>query len=241
MRFLEILERAFTVRKCIFCDEVIDYERKEPICDECVPSWLASLDIMCNTCGFDSEFCTCLPQKIREINNSLSAWGVFYTPELQTPANRVVYMLKREHNKDVIKFCADIIHNRILKLCAKHGIKYSDFVITYPPRRSYSVVLYGFDHARLLARELARKMGLELIECFDNVGKKEQKRLTKSSRLSNAAESYVLLKNVDVKGKSIFIVDDVMTTGATLNICSNLLRFAGAKSIIPVTFAKDMK
>lgn len=241
MRISQILEKIFMPRKCILCDDLVEHESSVPFCEECSLEWLSNLDMLCEKCGFDCDYCTCLPDKVREISSSLATFGVFYTPNVQTPANRVVYRLKRDYNFEVIRFCAEIMHKKIIKLCAKHSINYKDFVVTYPNRRRKSERKYGYDHAKLLAKELAKKLGVDVIECFENVGKKEQKALDKTDRLHNASESYILIDNIDIKGKSIFLVDDVMTSGATLNICAKKLIFAGAKRVIPVAFAKDTK
>ena len=241
MKISQILKRAFIVRKCILCGEVIDYDRKAPFCDECTSLWLANLDLMCIKCGFDCDYCTCLPDKVREINHSIASFGVFYSPELMTPVNRVVYKLKRNYNFEVIRFCAEVMKRKAIKFCAKLSINYRSFIVTFPPRRRDAVLEYGYDHAKLLAKEFAIKMGLELRECFKNVGKKEQKGLSRSDRLFNAINSFKVKDGIDVKGKSVFLVDDVMTSGATLNACAKMLIFEGAKQVIPITFAKDTK
>ncbi|MBR2295870.1 MAG: ComF family protein [Clostridia bacterium] len=240
MKIREILKRAFMPRQCILCKEVIDYDQEMPFCESCMVEWLANLDLMCGTCGFDAENCICLPEGVREINHSIASFGVFYTPKAMTPVNRIVYRLKRDYKLEVIRFCANIIYQRALKLCEKYKIDYSDFCVTFPPRKYDSVKKYGYDHAELLAKEFAKLMGLELIKVFENVGEKEQKSLTKKQRLANAASSFDLLDGLQLKGKSLFLIDDVMTTGATLHVCARMLRHKGAKTIIPITFAKDM-
>lgn len=239
MKAIEILKRSFITRKCVLCGEVIEYDLEAPFCEECQPQWFANLDIMCAKCGLDCDYCTCLPDRIREINPSLATFGVFYTPRISTPVNRLVYILKREYNFEAVRFCAKILAKKVISKCVSQGVSYKDFVVTYPPRRKSSVIKYGYDHARLLAKAFAKTLGIELIDTFKNVGKEEQKSLTKSGRLSNAAESYELLNDIDVKGKSIFIVDDVMTSGATLNVCSKILLLEGARTVAPVAFAKD--
>ena len=239
MRVSELLKRTFFTRKCILCNDVIDYDFELPFCEECYEQWLVNLDFMCVKCGMDSDYCTCLPDRIKEINPSLSTFGVFYSPGAETPVNRLVYSLKRDYNMENIRFCAKILAKKVLKKCFSTGVNYKDFIVTYPPRRKKPAIKYGYDHAQLLAREFAKILGLKVVKAFKNVGKEEQKSLTKSGRLSNAAESYELLENVDVKNKSIFIVDDVMTSGATLNICSKMLLLSGAKVVAPVAFAKD--
>lgn len=240
MKIREILKRAFITRQCILCKDVIDYDLEMPFCDSCMTEWLANLDIMCDTCGFDAENCICLPEAVREINHSVASFGVFYTPKAMTPVNRIVYRLKRDYKIEVIRFCANIIYQRALSLCKKYKIDPSEFLVTFPPRRRDSVAKYGYDHAELLAKEFARLMGLELINVFENVGKEEQKTLTKKQRLANAAASFELLEGLSLKGKSLFLIDDVMTSGATLNVCARMLRYKGVKTIIPITFAKDM-
>ena len=47
--------------------------------------------------------------------------------------------------------------------------------------------------------------------------------------------------NSIIKGKNILIVDDVMTTGATLNECAKVLKHAGARKIFVATFARVVK
>lgn len=240
MRISQILKRAFIPRLCVFCKEVIDYDLDEPICEECMIDWLENLDMMCSKCGFDSDYCTCLPDRIREINNSIATFGVFYTPSMSTPVNRLVYRLKRDYNFEVIRLCASIMYKKAIKLCAKHSIKFRSYIVTFPPRRKKSVIKYGYDHAQRLAKEFAKKMKIKMIPCLKNVGKKEQKKLDKSERFFNASTSYEMLEGVDVEGKKIFIVDDVMTSGATINSCARILKENGAIDVIPITFAKDM-
>lgn len=240
MKISEIIRQAFVPRICLFCEEPIDYDQEIPICEDCLPDWLANLDMMCDECGFDSESCICLPEMVREINHSIAGFGVFYTPKLLTPVNQVVYMVKREYNIDAMRFCANIMYKTALRLCAKHGVKYNDFVVTFPPRRERAEIKYGYDHAKMLAQFFAEKMNLKVEEFFENTGIKEQKTLDRAGRAENAKRSYVLLDDIDVKGKNVFIIDDVMTSGSTLNRCARLLRKKGAKQIIPITFAKDM-
>lgn len=241
MKISEILKRAFITRKCIFCKDPIDYDKKVPICDECAPEWLANLDMMCVKCGYDCEYCNCLPEKVREIKDSFATAVFFYTPNHMTPVNRIVYKLKRNYNLEVIRFCAEEMRKKAIKLCIANYINYRSFVVTYPPRRKKSVVKYGYDHAQLLAKEFAKRIGLKLIPCFKNTGVKEQKTLSKNDRLLNAIKSFEPIDNIDVKDRNVFLIDDVMTSGATLNACARILLENGAKSVVFVTFAKDTK
>ena len=131
MRFKDVIKRMFITRKCILCNDVISYENELPFCDECFQDWNGVLDTLCNKCGFDSEYCSCLPQKVIKINNCVGTFGVFYKPNSgeKYPANRIVYMLKRDHNKELIDFCASIMKQKCEKICGKYSINYRNFIV----------------------------------------------------------------------------------------------------------------
>jgi ComF family protein len=241
MKIKEFFARMFSVRTCFLCDETIDYDSKLPFCDECILDWYDAMDVLCKECGMTAENCTCLPEKIREINHSIAGFGYFYTPSHFTPVNKMVYAMKESRDYHIFNFAIKTIHKTVVKLCIKHKLNYKKFVVTFPPRREDSIYKYGHDHAKILAQGLAKELDIKLEDCFYNDGKEAQKELTKSSRLANALHSYSLCENIDVKGKNFFIVDDVMTSGATLCACARLLKKAGANQVVPITFAKDMR
>ena len=96
-----------------------------------------------------------------------------------------------------------------------------------------------FDQAREMAKYLAEILELDFVEALENKGKKEQKKLSAIERRKNAQSAFVLKKNFENKHKKYFLVDDIMTTGSTLVYCSRLLFEAGAREVVPVTYAKD--
>ena len=63
--------------------------------------------------------------------------------------------------------------------------------------------------------------------------------LNKSGREENVKGVYKILNNNLIKNKSILLIDDIYTTGATLNECCRTLNLAGAKKIDVFTVAKD--
>ena len=88
----------------------------------------------------------------------------------------------------------------------------------------------GFDQAKLLAEALANELGTEAIATL-----KKCKHNPKQSRTSNAAQRranvlgvYRVINPEQISGKRILLVDDVLTTGATLSECGKVLRMAGS-------------
>ncbi len=68
-------------------------------------------------------------------------------------------------------------------------------------------------------------------------GSKKQHKLTMEHRIENAKSSYHLHSKKDLSNMRILLVDDIITTGATLNTCAALLKEAGAKEVVCLTIA----
>ena len=239
MKLKEALKRALVVRACILCETPVGYNREMPICDCCKKDWLDQLDLLCPVCGYESDYCMCTNKRLLKSVDFVTHC-VFYKSGQSGPANRIVFMLKRDYNKEVIDFCAVQMKKKIAKEFAKQNMSYNDYIVVYPPRRRDAVIEYGYDHAQLLAEGVAAKLGIKVEKCFKNVGKSEQKTLTKSERIENSLRSYVPLENINIEGKKFILIDDVLTSGSTVNACAALLKRMGAKSVVAVCFAKDI-
>ncbi len=113
-----------------------------------------------------------------------------------------------------------------------------DFVTAVPTSRKRKREL-GYAQAEKIAKDIARR-GRKPFRRVLNVSKdkKEQKKLGQSERLENASRSYGISDKERIRGKSILLVDDVSTTGATASAIAGLLKEAGAKAVYAVTFAK---
>ena len=66
---------------------------------------------------------------------------------------------------------------------------------------------------------------------------RSQANLTRKERVENLKDSFAVVDKSKVKGKIILVVDDVFTTGSTINECSKTLLDAGAKAVYSITVA----
>jgi len=239
MKLLEYLKRSFIVRKCVVCESPIDYNRKTAICDECQKYWLSALDVLCDKCGYESEYCTCGNKALTKHVDFFS-FCIFYKSDSTNPVNSIVYKLKKDYNDEVFRFCAELMKNKALKMFSKHNASPYDYYVTYPTRRKKGIVKYGYDHAKLLSQYFADMIGAKTLDCFENIGKAEQKSLNKNQRFTNARESFRIIDGVDVKNKNFIIIDDVLTSGDTVSACASILKENGANRIASVCFAKDI-
>lgn len=101
----------------------------------------------------------------------------------------------------------------------------------------------GYDQAELLAKETARHLKLPCFRTLrKNVDNRAQATLSGvSGRKANVFGVYETVKNLDIEGKRVLLIDDVLTTGATLSECSRMLKIAGAAAIFCGTAAAAMK
>lgn len=99
-----------------------------------------------------------------------------------------------------------------------------------------------FNQSLLLADRLNRRLGLPL--SYGNLIRRRptqsQTELTRSARLKNLRRAFSLLRPDEVSGKRILLVDDVFTTGTTVNECAKALRKASAADVYVCTLARTI-
>jgi ComF family protein len=97
----------------------------------------------------------------------------------------------------------------------------------------------GFNQAGLLAKLLARQSSIPVKPLLERIRyTNTQTALDRSERMENLHNAFRLRKNADVRGLRMLLVDDVLTTGATLNECARVLKRAGALSVHAATAAR---
>ncbi len=97
----------------------------------------------------------------------------------------------------------------------------------------------GFNQTQLLAFQLSRKFDLPLLDCLQrNRFKVGQAKLARKERLKNLKGAISLKAEHELSGKSVILIDDVATTGSTLNECSKVLKESGVKRVYALVLAR---
>lgn len=96
----------------------------------------------------------------------------------------------------------------------------------------------GYDHIYLLVPEIAIKKWQGLLKKQNN---KSQAQLTKQNRFFNSLQNFVVENKQEIVNKNILLIDDVVTTGNTLQSAALTLKQAGANAVFALTIAKDIR
>lgn len=229
MKIKEIINHIIfyvSVPKCVCCDERLDYEDRA-LCKACLQKYSEIKNRNCSQCARQLYECTC-PNEYLNAHYVKRLVKVYrYLPEPDFPTNRIIYSLKHDDRKDVMDFAKDELSESI-----KNSIENpSEYIFTNVPRRRRSIAKYGTDHSAELAKALAREFGAEYRSVLISKSKKPQKEMTGDERLKNVRFKYK--RGVaSLHGKRVILIDDVVTTGASLGSAATLIKGLGAKEIV---------
>ncbi len=113
-----------------------------------------------------------------------------------------------------------------------------DFIVPVPLHRR-RLAQRGFNQSEELAQLLSQELKVPVQNIL--IRKKETKqqaKLEKIGRIKNVKNAFVLLKNFDVEKKNILLLDDVFTTGLTLDECARVFKEHGARTVKGFTLAR---
>lgn len=115
-----------------------------------------------------------------------------------------------------------------------------DFILTYIPIGEKSMRTRGFNQCEYIAKEIGFINNLKVQETLKKVKETEiQKTLKKEERLKNIVGAFGIIDSDSIKNKKFILIDDVITTGATIEEGRKVLKEAGAKEIKILTLAKS--
>lgn len=114
-------------------------------------------------------------------------------------------------------------------------------LITAVPLHKTRLKEREFNQSLLLANKIAEEFGIPLKHALEKTIKtKYQNELTKIERHTNIKNAFRVCRHAGINEKSVLLIDDVMTTGATLNECACVLLAGGAKKVTCLTLARGI-
>jgi ComF family protein len=150
---------------------------------------------------------------------------------------RAVVLLKFEKIEPLAGYFGD----RVASIARRDGLT-GDIVVPVPLHRSRERER-GFNQAEVIACEVAKRLKLPLkpILLMRTKARPDKHILSNEERWRIVRGAFATRPGSQVDNKRVLLVDDVMTTGATLDACAKALVEAGAKSVIGLTVARAVK
>jgi len=159
----------------------------------------------------------------------LRAWALF-VPPIDKIIHAFKYEKKPSLSKPIGRSMARILEGDPLLNSAQYLVP----VPLYKGRQRDR----GYNQSEILAGVIKHETDKEILNCLIRTKNTlTQTKLTDAERWTNVSGAFKLLNDLSVEDKSVILVDDVLTTGATLNECAWVLKQAGAKKIFGLVSA----
>lgn len=216
---------AIFPRRCVYCGAVIRPERT--VCNRCVEELPRIVPPICLLCGHEKADCTCKHKK----QKYKAICAPFYYEDTIVKA---VHRYKFE-DRD---FLAEPYARNMAAAVRREFSDIAFDTVTFVPFTKEQARTRAFNPSELLARHTAKESKLPCETLLQKLYETEpQHSLKSSARSGNVLGVYDVAPNVSVEGKTVLLVDDIKTTGATLSECSKMLLLGGAEAVYCCTFA----
>ena len=147
----------------------------------------------------------------------------------------LILKFKYKNNFTAGDILAEFLEEYIIK-----NFKYKEYIITYIPLSKKSKKNRGFNQCEYIAKKISRDLSIEVLDILTKQKEtKEQKTLKRDERYENIKNAFTIEKGLDIKNYKIILIDDVTTTGATLQEAYKLLKKFEVKDIKLLTLAKS--
>ena len=200
-------------RRCVFCHKLIETE--DPMCRDC----RRKISLMAGE------------RHKKKLTASVDCYApLFYEGDVRASLLRYKFQGQSVYAE---------VYGEFLSKCIDEN-EISCDSITWVPLSWRRLHRRGYDQARLLAEQIASRYGYSCVPLLKKVRDNPAQSRTgdAAKRKANVAGAYAAINEERIKGKRILLVDDIVTTGATLCEAVKTLKAAGAGEIICIALAQ---
>lgn len=222
--------------KCVSCGKLLD-ERVGVFCPTCRDSYENAKQEVCSRCFQPRCRCTCPSFPLGRVGLRRLVKLYKYQPSVtDLPENRILYALKQRHLQNVFDFLARELSEAIeAALTPKERLS---AIIVPCPRSGAAKRQNGYDHTSELCRSISKITALPFSFALKRSrGGRMQKKLSGEERRRNIRNRFFVSRETDLAGKTVLLLDDVTTSGATLLECRRVALSAGAARVVPCVIA----
>ena len=216
-------------KRCQICNSVICPWNK--ICEDCISEKLEITGQCCTYCGCKLEDCKC--KKTYHFYDNIFA--AFY---YEGGVREGIHLFKFSGKTNMAFNFAEKMY---LSVIAKCEDKQYDF-ICFVPQTALEQENRGYNQSRLIAEILSVYMKIPLYDALVKLYETKRQRLTAfRNKKGNVFGVFDVDEAVEVENKRILIVDDIRTSGATIDECCKMLKIRGAETVDVAVYAVSRK
>lgn len=222
MKLIEQFYRIFAPFDCVACGNEGDI-----LCPDCSKLHLKSVPSRCYRCyRLVDSFTTC-----RGCHRSTPLSSVWFCTFYDSIPRKVIHALKFNFSRDAAKLIAQHMSEVLPPLP-------DGTILVHVPAASSHVRQRGFDQSALIARELARLLNLPHVHALARIGQQRQVGAAGATRREQMKDAFRVISPSTVSDSSILLVDDVLTTGSTVESAALEIKKCGAKTVSAVCYAQ---
>lgn len=228
---------------CRICDRLLIRASRVPICDECLASFRRIAGRQCAVCGqpwlgpgdTGGAELVCRACQMRTYAFARARSFGTYDGALV----RAILILKFEQMQPLGEWFA----TRLAELVQKEPAALAADVVVPVPLHRVREKERGYNQAALIAKPLARKLGLpfKAVLLMRTRPRPDKQVLSLEERWESVRGAFATRPGSQVDKLRVLLLDDVLTTGATLDACARALLASGAKSVIGLTVARAVR
>ncbi len=234
----ERLRWVFWPRTCLACGKDLPASAKGLVCAACEQGLTLPGPLVCQRCGvvlknggahcFHCRGSKAATYKCKVIRSACA---------FNASSRGLIYALKYQGMIYTAGYMGELMARRFSYYPELAGAN----LVVPVPLFSKRCRQRGYNQSELLARAFCKHTGLPLdyisLERVRDTA--SQTKLGRAARQENMADAFCIKNPTAVKGKTVLLIDDVATTGSTLEACAVALRLAGAKRVLAYTFARE--
>jgi len=228
---------------CRICERLLTSASRVPICEECLSSFERVPSIVCDVCGRplpglaqkeeEPLLCPACQEKTYAFDRARS-FAVYADAVV-----RAILLLKFEQVEPLGAWFSE----RLAEMVNADSDRLSADVVVPVPLHREREKERGYNQAALLSKPLARRLRLphKAVLLMRTRARPDKQVLSLEERWESVRGAFATRSGSQVDNLRVLLVDDVLTTGATLDACARALREAGAKSVIGLTVARAVR
>lgn len=222
-------------KRCVGCKNFGSY-----LCPDCFSKIEYLSQFVCPSCNKPSISGATHPTCKRKYDLDGASCGVVYRGIVK----RLLYQFKyKPYVSDLKTIMGELLYEGLIQNeTFFHVVQYQPVVISVP-LHSNKLRIRGYNHAKLLAQVIARKLNLPFIDdiLIRRRETKPQYNLDKKERVKNIKNAFDVNNKIKdrIINQRIVLVDDLATSFTTLSECAKTLKKNGAQNVWGVTFARE--